>query len=452
MLWINIVWLVGLTSITGGILVLVWYFVGLILERLGFANIVFELLKMVVFFFLMPIAYIGLKLYIAQSDSGYLFSPTPAIVEVSRTIGMIWLAGAMVVFLCVIRGYSKQKKLASTAFECSKETLELFQELKLAVLGREDRLQIQQCYQCPTPYVEARPAPRIVLPVAKYTQEELRVILVHEMTHFKQKDLTLKYFMQFVMVIHYFNPLAWLLLSKIRKWSEFACDLRASKHVGGVNPYFEVIMRVVMENPLRSGLTSHLVHNRHELVERVKKLVRMNKMKKRSRWSVILVLCTAFMLSSTTVCAATVECADAYVTMEKQTAVEDSEELADIHGYRVYTEYGDTGRVTCVEGEVTEQTRGTYGFEWELPAGYRKYAPYVSCSEGMDLLVSVLVDPRDVTIRVGIEDSLGYRYYVEGTDTIVHTFVIQNDRRYRVYTQNNTSTDVYLAGTYITRE
>ena len=53
MLWINVVWLVGLTSITGGILVLVWYFVGLILEKLGFANIVFELLKMVVFFFLM---------------------------------------------------------------------------------------------------------------------------------------------------------------------------------------------------------------------------------------------------------------------------------------------------------------------------------------------------------------------------------------------------------------
>ena len=144
MLWINVVWLVGLTSITGGILVLVWYFVGLILEKLGFANIVFELLKMVVFFFLMPIAYIGLKLYIAQSDSGYLFSPTPAIVEVCRTIGMIWLAGAIVVFLCVIRDYSKQKKLASTAFECPRDTVEFFQKLKLEVLGKDERLKIQQ--------------------------------------------------------------------------------------------------------------------------------------------------------------------------------------------------------------------------------------------------------------------------------------------------------------------
>lgn len=452
MLWINVVWLVGLTSITGGILVLVWYFVGLILEKLGFANIVFELLKMVVFFFLMPIAYIGLKLYIAQSDSGYLFSPTPAIVEVCRTIGMIWLAGAIVVFLCVIRDYSKQKKLASTAFECPRDTVEFFQKLKLEVLGKDERLKIQQCYQCTMPYVERHPVPRIVLPVAKYTQEELRVILVHEMTHYKQKDLTLKYFMQFVMVMHYFNPLVWLLLSKIRKWSEFACDLRASKHIGGVNPYFEVIMRIAMGNPLRSGLTSHLVHNQHELVERVKKLVRVNKMKRRSKWSVILVLCTAFMLSSTTVCAATVECADAYVTVERHTAAEDSLEIPEAHGYRVYTEYGDAGRVTCVEGEVTEQTRDTYGIEWELPAGHRKYASYVSCSEGMEFIVAMAFDPRNVNIRVGIEDSLGYRYYVEGADNIYYIFEIPNDRRYRLYLQNNTSTDVSVIGSYFTRE
>jgi hypothetical protein len=69
----------------------------------------------------------------------------------------------------------------------------------------------------------------------------------------------------------------------------------------------------------------------------------------------------------------------------------------------------------------------------------------------MDLGVMVMIDPTYVEIRVGIEDELGYRYYVEGTDTIVHTFEIPNNRRYRVYTQNNSLTDVSLAGTYITR-
>lgn len=450
MFWISLVWMIGLTSITGGIMVLVWHFVGLLLERLGFANIVFELLKMVVLFFLLPIAYIGLRTYIIQSDSGYLFSPTPFIVEACKYIGLIWLAGAGVMLLHIIRDYSIQRRYSRNTFECSNDLLEIFREMEQKVLEKNDLLEFRQSYQCTTPYVEGYPKPRIVLPVEDYTKADLCVILAHEMTHYRQRDLTLKYFMQLVMVIHYFNPLAWVLFFKIQKWSEFVCDLRASRYVGGIKPYFEVITRIVMENPLKTGLTSHLVHNQHELVERVKKLVRISKMKRRSRWSMVMVLCTAFMLSSTTVFAATVECADAYVAVEKQTSVE-TQQSADVHGYRVYTEYGDAGKVICVEGEVTEQSRGTYGFEWELPAGYRKYAPYVSCTEGMDLAVTVLVDPRNVNIRVGIEDALGYRYYVEGADNIYHVFAITNDRRYRVYTQNNSETDVTLTGTYITR-
>ena len=270
MFWISLVWMIGLTSITGGIMVLVWYFVGLILERLGFANIVFELLKMVVLFFLLPVAYIGLRTYIMQSDRGYLFSPTPLIVEVCEYIGLIWLAGAVVMLLHVIRGYLIQRKYSKNTFECSNDTLEIFREMEFTVLEKNDRLELRQSYQSTTPYVEGYPKPRIVLPVADYTKEDLQVILAHEMTHYKQKDLTLKYFMQLVMVIHYFNPLAWVLFFKIQKWSEFVCDLRASHYVGGIKPYFGVITRIAMGNPLKSGLTSHLVHNQHELVERVK--------------------------------------------------------------------------------------------------------------------------------------------------------------------------------------
>ena len=60
-LWIDIVTLVLLTTLTGSIMMLLWYGIGMILERLGFINIVFELLKMVALFFYLPIAFIGLN-------------------------------------------------------------------------------------------------------------------------------------------------------------------------------------------------------------------------------------------------------------------------------------------------------------------------------------------------------------------------------------------------------
>lgn len=42
-LLINVAFLILLSSITGAIMVIIWYAIGLLLERIGFANIVFEL-------------------------------------------------------------------------------------------------------------------------------------------------------------------------------------------------------------------------------------------------------------------------------------------------------------------------------------------------------------------------------------------------------------------------
>ena len=59
----NIVIIMLLTSLSGGLLVVIWLGIGVILEKLGFINIVYELLKMVIAFFFLPISYLGLKLF-----------------------------------------------------------------------------------------------------------------------------------------------------------------------------------------------------------------------------------------------------------------------------------------------------------------------------------------------------------------------------------------------------
>ncbi len=443
--------LICLSSLTGGIMVLLWYGIGLILERIGFVNIVFELLKMVVLFFLIPIAYVGLQTYIAYSGSGF-FSPTPSIVQSCRNFVLLWAAGAMMALLYIIHDYSLLRKCSKDAFECSADTRDIFEELKLELLQGRNQLQIRQSYQTTTPYVQGFPTPRVILPVESYTKDELRVILTHEMMHYKQKDLQLKLVMQIVMIFHYFNPLAWVLMFKIQKWSEYACDLRASEHVGGIKPYFNVMLSIWTENPLKSQLSSQLVTDKHELVVRMKKLVRINNMKRKSKLCALLVLCTAFMLSSTTVCAATIECAERYVDVEARTSVEDSATpRISSNTHRISTEYGDTPGITCIEGEVQTQTRGTYGFEWEVPVGSRVYGPYFSVDAGDEVAVSVFIDPTYVDIRVGLEDSEGYRYYAEGSDYLSVIFPIQDSRRHRVYIQNNSGTDVSVTGTYMTR-
>ena len=104
-LWIDVVTLLWMTTLTGSIMMLIWYGIGMVLERLGFINIVFELLKMVAMFFYLPIAFIGLKVYIARSGVGQLFSPTPAIVQLCRVLAIIWLAGVVIAVAVVIYNF-----------------------------------------------------------------------------------------------------------------------------------------------------------------------------------------------------------------------------------------------------------------------------------------------------------------------------------------------------------
>lgn len=444
-----------------------WYGIGLVLERLGFINIVFELLKMVALFFYLPIAFIGLKVYIARSGVGRLFSPTPTIAQSCLLLVLIWLIGVIVAIGVVTNNLIIMYKLGCSLFQGTQEQQQVFEQLKKELGMGHTKLQLRQSYQNTTPYVEGLPTPRVVLPVANYTQDELRVILVHEMMHYKQKDLLLKWVTYLLLIFHYFNPFAWILFAKIKKWSEFACDYRASAYVGGVKPYFKTILNIVMPNPLKSGLASHMANSKHELQERVEKLVRVNQMKKRTGFSAILVISVAFMLSSITTYAATVKSADAYMVMEEKTAVADAVESAKVAVKSVTREdvtestntqysgltmeYGDSHKVICLEGEIEETTRGGSLFEWDLPIGSRIYGPYFQGTTGMDVAVNALFDPLYVTIRVGLEDEWGYRYYAEGTNNVYFTFEIPNDRKYRIYAENNTHTEASVSGSYITR-
>ena len=467
-LWIDVVTWLGLTSLTGCIMMLIWYGIGLVLERLGFVNIVFELLKMVALFFYLPIAFVGLKVYITNSGVGQLFGPTPAIVGLCRWITIIWLVGVVIAMAVVLYNFIQVFLTNRFLFECEQEQQLLFEQIKEELHMKSTKLQLRQSYQTNSPYVGGLPTPKIVLPVAEYTQEELRVILIHEMMHYKQKDLILKLVTHLLLIFHYFNPFAWILFAKIKKWSEFACDYRASALVGGVKPYFNTIMNIVMPNPLKSGLASHMAYSQHELRERVEKLVRVSQMKKRTGFSAIIVISIAFMLSSFTTYAATMECADAYMEVEEKTSVADAvrfdimdrgsvarEDLSASSNAQysgLTMEYGNSHKVICMEGEVTtHETRGTAGFEWDLPIGCRIYGPWFDCTTDMEVVVTALFDPLYVTIRVGLEDEWGYRYYAESTDNLTFRFQFPNNRKYRIYVENNTHTEASVSGTYITR-
>ncbi|MBC2606648.1 M56 family metallopeptidase [Pelagicoccus albus] len=69
--------------------------------------------------------------------------------------------------------------------------------------------------------------PRVVLPVfceKELSDEEVRCVLLHELTHYKRGDLFLHHLLMLVCFVHWYNPLVWLVFRQFKISMEQACD------------------------------------------------------------------------------------------------------------------------------------------------------------------------------------------------------------------------------------
>ena len=65
---------------------------------------------------------------------------------------------------------------------------------------------------------------RIVLPMREYTQEELSLVLRHEIIHISRGDPASKFFLTFCTAMCWFNPLMWAAMRKSADDFELSCD------------------------------------------------------------------------------------------------------------------------------------------------------------------------------------------------------------------------------------
>ena len=65
---------------------------------------------------------------------------------------------------------------------------------------------------------------RVVLPMRDYTQEELSLVLRHEIIHISRRDPGAKFFLAFCTAMCWFNPLMWAAMRKSADDFELSCD------------------------------------------------------------------------------------------------------------------------------------------------------------------------------------------------------------------------------------
>ena len=137
----------------------------------------------------------------------------------------IWSALALVLFVrkvTVYQGFIQYIKAGNKEISDIK-ILNLLSDCE-EKLNIKTRVELSRNSLIASPMMIGFFRPKIILPVGELEDKELSYIFVHELIHYKQRDMFYKWLIQIVVCAHWFNPFVYLLEKEVNKSCELSCD------------------------------------------------------------------------------------------------------------------------------------------------------------------------------------------------------------------------------------
>lgn len=146
-------------------------------------------------------------------------------VPAKSPIGLIWLAvalGILIRKIIMYRSFIKHVKAgAEPVSDCSLLNT-LYEAQWQTGVGKAMELFVNPRISSPMLIGVWRPC--IVLPDTDISEKDFRYIVTHELMHYKRRDILYKWLVQFVVCLHWFNPLVYVMSREISKACELSCD------------------------------------------------------------------------------------------------------------------------------------------------------------------------------------------------------------------------------------
>lgn len=134
--------------------------------------------------------------------------------------------------------------------------------------------------------------PRNVLD--KVSEEDLKNVIIHELSHLKRKDLLVNWIIVAMQIIHWFNPVMWYAFYRMRQDCEVACDAMALSYLkpDERKKYGETIINLLttMSEAWWVPGTTAMVSGKSQIKERVTMIKLFNR--KSTMWTAIALLLT----------------------------------------------------------------------------------------------------------------------------------------------------------------
>ena len=166
-------------------------------------------------------------------------------IKVLDLLSIIWLCGTAASLLIVIVSYIVyilKKRKNAIAMEENAMLNEAKKEL-----GIRRNIKVRMSPDVGSPMLVGVFFPVVYMPCKEISPEMMRLVFLHELTHYKRKDLIIKWFAMFVNSVHWFNPLSYLLSSNLSEACEVSCDMEVTKNMSDEEQklYMKTILELV---------------------------------------------------------------------------------------------------------------------------------------------------------------------------------------------------------------
>lgn len=217
-----------------------------------------------------------------------------AVIKPQKILFYFWISGSALMLLWMMFTYYSLNKKLSKGIEIEAGRLkDVFTNCKIKMkIDRNIGLLLQETVETPSFFGIIFPKILLSPSISGFNDKQLEYILLHELAHYKRKDVLVNYLLLVFQIIHWFNPVLWYCFRCIRRDMETATDEKVLRVLdNSEHKEYGKALLAVLENFDSSGLAPKLigmVDNKSNIEKRIR-LIRMAQLFKRKQKLILVI-------------------------------------------------------------------------------------------------------------------------------------------------------------------
>ena len=215
-----------------------------------------------------------------RTGSSALATPSQSSLSVLQVLSLIWIAGVVGVAVWEIAGHMHaRRKILRWSRAPETQTREMLDTLA-GEMGIRGTVPLRLSAIVKSPMMVGLLRPVMVLPNRPYDEEDLSLILRHELTHYRRGDLWYKFLLMAARTVHWFNPLVHLMFWRADVDMELACDDAVVRMIGAgqTRRYGETILSAAcVGRGYSAPVSTHFQSGKKNLANRIINMMQTKK-------------------------------------------------------------------------------------------------------------------------------------------------------------------------------